>query len=146
MASDTGSLIETLGTVSGVLVAASSLAVSLVALRLTKEQARSYLFPVPAVFGDSARRAIVVRNFGAGAMLNVFAELTLHSPMETPLHIQRHVASLGQGDHAELVTAQILEPMALSAVDVTLNFQNIRQQLIEERFHLTADQLSSLEH
>jgi hypothetical protein len=127
------------------MIAASSLAVSLVALRLTKEQARAYLFPVPAIFADSTRRAIVLRNFGAGAMLNVLADLTLHSPMEAPLRIQRHVASLGQGDHEELVSAHILQPMALSAIDVILTYENIKRQPVEERFHLFADQLASLE-
>ncbi|MGW0763024.1 hypothetical protein ACWD1Y_42285 [Streptomyces sp. NPDC002814] len=126
------------------MVALSSFMLSIVALRLTAEQARAHLFPAPSVFTDPGARGIVLRNFGTGAMLNIWIEITLIDPGRAPVTITRYIPNLSQGESAVLVDAEPLGSIALMEVRAQLNFENIQRRATKETIILSADQLGSL--
>lgn len=137
--------LDVVASLGGLAVALSSFFLSIVALRLTKEQARSHLFPAPSIFTDPTVQGIVLRNFGTGAMLNIWVELTLIDPGREPVTITRNISSLGQNESTTVVEAAELHLVALAEVRARLLFNNIKRHAIEETFVLSADQLGSLE-
>ncbi len=136
--------LEAAASLGGLLVALSSLLLSIVALRLTVEQARSHLFPAPSVFTDPVAQGIVLRNFGTGAMLNIWIDVTLIDPGRAPVNLTRYVSSLSQGESTVIVNAADLSSMALAEVRARLHFSNIKRRVTEETIVLSADQLGSL--
>lgn len=137
-----------LSAIAGVAVALSSLMVSIVALRLSREQARSYLFPAPAVIvmkANTPDRSISIRNFGAGAMISIWIECKLWSPGEQPQISKTDLAALGAGEEASLLDSSSLNSMALSRVEVEVNYKNIRGARQTQIFILSATDLSGLD-
>ncbi|WRZ90009.1 hypothetical protein OHB54_13610 [Streptomyces sp. NBC_01007] len=130
--------------VGGLLVALSTLILSVVALRLTKEQARSHLFPAPSLFTDPAAQGIVLRNFGAGVMLNIWINVTIIDPGRPPIEITRYVSNLGQGESAVVVGIDTVQQIAIVEIRVKLNFDNVHRHPMSESMTLTAEQLGAL--
>jgi hypothetical protein len=140
--------IDALSAVAGVVLALSGLVVSIVALRLTREQARSYLFPVPAVIVAQAStpdRSINIKNFGAGAMLSVWIELKFWSPGRQPQIANIDLPALGAGEEAPLLDPSFLNGMALSRVEATISYRNIKGVRQKEKSELSAVDLGGLD-
>lgn len=133
------------GATSGFILALSSLVVSLVALRLTKEQAKAYLFPAPAVYADAATHAIVLRNFGNGAMLNIRIKAELIAATQTVEEIVRYVANLAHNETSLIIGQDLLYMNPLSALRCKLTYENIVGGKSETTFYLDSLHLQALD-
>lgn len=136
--------LNVIATAGGLLVALSSFTLSVVALRLTKEQARSHLFPAPSLFTDTEMQGIILRNFGAGVMLNIWIDVTIIDPGRPPVEITRYVSNLSQGESAVVVGADTVRHLAIVEVRAALRFDNVRRSPMSESITLTTDQLGAL--
>lgn len=134
---------------AGVVIASSSLVVSIVALRLTREQARAYLFPVPAVFvtgSTPANKSISMRNFGAGAMLGIWAEIHLWSPGSKAQIIKVDFPALAAGEEIPILDSSKTAGLAISRIDIQISYKNIQGASQAQKFRLSATDLGSLEN
>lgn len=132
-------------TIVAVLLSVASLAISMIALRFTHEQARSYLFPVPTIYMDPQRQAVVLRNFGYGAMLSVSSEVKITEPGQAQITLARYHPSLAQGETAVLLPPEIVSSTAILKIDATIAYENIKRERTSAKFLLTSDQLSVAE-
>ena len=125
------------------LISLVSLLISIIALRFTQEQARSYLFPVPTIYMDPDQQSVVLRNFGSGAMLSVSSEIKVSQPGLDQLNLVRYHPSLAQGEKAVLLSADVVSTSAIVLVEATVSFENIRREQRKANFRLTSDQLGT---
>jgi hypothetical protein len=134
--------------IAGLAVAFSSLVVSVVALRLTREQARAYLVPVPAVFiigGTSPERSINMKNFGIGAMLGIWVEMTLQAPSSETQVLKRYFPALASNEEVVLLDPAKMGRRALLLVTVQVSYKNIRGMNQTQSFELSTVDLGGLE-
>jgi hypothetical protein len=137
--------LQWISSIVGVILGLTSLIVSIVALRLTKEQARAYLFPVPAIYAEESSGALWIRNFGTGAMLNLWFELDLLQAGNDPVTVRRSIPFLGPNDAVDIVGREILGPMALTGVRGLVTYDNIGRHRLSTKVLLNSLQLEPLE-
>jgi hypothetical protein len=136
-------LVEQLGTIATFMLSAAAFITSLVALRFSLEQARSYLFPVPAIY-VGASSSIMVRNFGSGPMLNVYIELHVRWPVDHEDVIHRRLPSLANGESAEVLSTSVMQSGPILSVTALIDFDNIRRKSRRRTLRLTSDQLGAI--
>lgn len=132
--------------IASLLISLVGLAISLIALRFTNEQARNYLFPVPTIYMDPLQNAVILRNFGAGAMLSVSSEIKVIGPSQDATTLARYHPSLAQGEAAVLLPQEIVSNSAIAILDATISYENVKRERRTERFRLTSDQLVASEY
>lgn len=103
------------------------LLVSLTALKLAYEQARSYLFSSPSMYIDSSLGGLVIRNFGPGAMLDVRGRVTFRLIDGQNEIIDTYQPGIGSGEYASLAPNETLDELPIRGVDATFTFKTVRR-------------------
>jgi hypothetical protein len=136
-----GGNITTITAAVSLVISLVGLGISIVALRFTNEQARGYLFPVPTIYMDPRLSAVMLRNFGPGAMLSVSSEVNIVGPGQAATKFTHYHPSLAQSEAAVLLPPEIVSTTAIAILNATVAYENIKRERKTEVFRLTSDQL-----
>jgi len=138
-------LLSVVTSVSNLVVALAALALSALAVRFSQEQARQYLFPVPALYVDEAQRSVVLRNFGSGAMLDIYADITVHTLPSDATAVWRYCPSLGPQESLTLIPRDMVTGTAVVALSVDVRYADIRRRPKRADYKLSSTQLGALD-
>lgn len=95
---------------------------------------------------DPRQNAVMLRNFGSGAMLSVSSRVNIVGPGRDSTTLTHYHPSLAQGEAAVLLSAEIVSTTAIAILDATIAYENVKRERKAETFRLTSDQLVAGEY